>query len=531
MRPYKDEIIAPTAKTSPILCPMKPDFSYRLFLTLSAFSLLGISGGCGGGSSSNLPNPAPVTPDANAQSIARWQPIVSADASAVEAPPFAGTSVERDEIAQLLALQNARTPAQIAAFNKWNNRAATQWNILARDLVTQRGTVPPLAARIYAALSVAQYDATIAAARAGQNYRRATPTQTDARIVALAPVADGYPSRTAALCQASADVLKSFYPADDAEIESERAECKTSRLSGGVSFPSDLEAGAQIGGDIAAKTVARIATDGTDKAAQSQPKPIGPGVWPGENGLLPSFKLVRPWLTSDITQFRAVSPPAFGSPQFNADLAEVRQISDNRTPQQSQIAEFWADAAQTFTPPGHWNLFAQRIIASHNLTDAQATRVYALMNMAEQNAGIAAWDAKYTYWVIRPSQADPNITTPVGLPNFPSYVSGHSTFSGAASRVLGALFPDQKAVVDALAEEASVSRIYGGIHYRFDADNGITIGRRVADLSVARSQDDGYNGGVPSGRTLSVDELKRATDVELQRVAPGLKRRSMNGGD
>ena len=229
---------------------------------------------------------------------------------------------------------------------------------------------------------------------------------------------------------------------------------------------------------------------------------------------------MRPWLTSDITRFRAVPPPAFGSEAFKRDLAEVRQISDNRTPQQAEIANFWADAAQTFTPPGHWNLFAQRLIQSHNLTDAQAARVYALLNLAQQDAGIACWDAKYTYWVIRPSQADSQITTPVGLPNFPSYVSGHSTFSGAASGVLGALFPDEKPAVQQLAQEASVSRIYGGIHYRFDADNGIKVGRNIADLAIARSQSDGYNGGVPTGKTLSFDELKSALDDQLNRRAP-----------
>ncbi len=477
--------------------------------------------GCGGGGGSSLPAPAPATPDSQARDIARWKPVVAGEAAAVEAPPFSGA--EQNEIAQLLALQNARTAAQTATFNKWNGRAASQWNRIARDLVIANNTVPPRAARVYAALSIAQYDATIAAARAGQNFRRATPAQTSAQIKPLAEQSDGYPARTSALCRASADVLKSLYPDSATQIESAQTECAQSRLVGGVSFPSDVEAGAQIGDAIAAKVLARIATDRADRAERPQPKPTGPGVWPGENGLLPSWKLVRPWLTSDITQFRAAAPPAFGSPEFERDLSEVRQISDNRTPRQAEIAAFWADAAQTFTPPGHWNLFAQRIIQSHDLTDAQAARVYALLNLAQQDAGIACWDAKYTYWVIRPSQADPQITTPVGLPNFPSYVSGHSTFSGASAQVLGALFPDEKSAVDALAQEASVSRIYGGIHYRFDATNGIAVGRNVANLAVARSQGDGYSGGVPTGKTLSFDDLKSALDEQLNRRAPGAR--------
>ena len=478
--------------------------------------------GCGGGGSSNLPKPSPTSDNSPSSNIARWKPIVSAQASPVASPPFAGSGAEQSEIARLLALQSARTAPQTAIFNKWNNRAASQWNLIARDLVISNNTAPPPSARIYAALSVAQYDATIAAARA-QTIARATPAQTDSRIQPMATQNDGYPSRTAALCRASASVLKTLYPNNKTQIESAEAECAQSRLIGGVSFPSDLEAGAQIGDEIAAKVLARLATDGADKAAQTLPQPSGPQYWKGTGGLLPSWKFVKPWLTSDITQFRAEAPPAFDSPQFQTDLAEVRQISDNRTAQQGQIAEFWADAAQTFTPPGHWNLFAERIIASHKLSDAQAARVYALLNITQQDAGIACWDSKYTYWIIRPSQADPQITTPIGLPNFPSYTSGHSTFSGAASRILGALFPDEKSVVDALAQEASVSRIYGGIHYRFDATEGLKAGRAIADLAVARSQSDNYNGGVPTGRTLSFDELKRDTEVELNRRAPGAK--------
>ena len=494
---------------------MQPLDSRRHALLIPAFAFaLATLAGCGGGGGTNLPTPA--TPDTQASQIARWQPIVAGDVAGVENPPFSGAGAEQNEIAQLLALQTARTPAQIAIFNKWNNRAATQWNRIARGLVISNATTPPPSARVYAALSVAQLDATIAAARAQNKFKRATPAQTDARIQALAVAGDGYPSRSAAVCSASAGVLKALYSNNKAQIEAAQSECEQSRLVGGVSFPSDIEVGAQIGDQITAKVLARLAADGSDKAAQTLPQPTGPGYWKGTGGLLPRWKFVKPWLTGDITQFRAAAPPAFDSPEFKRDLAEVRQFSDNRTPQQLDIALFWADAAQTFTPPGHWNLFADRIIASHNMSDAQAARVYALLNIAQQDASIACWDAKYTYWVIRPSQADPQITTPPGLPNFPSYTSGHSTFSGAASGVLGALFPDEKPAVYQLAQEASISRVYGGIHYRFDADNGIATGRDIADLAIARAQNDGYSGGVPTGVTLSFDDLKNTLDDQLK---------------
>ena len=142
--------------------------------------------------------------------------------------------------------------------------------------------------------------------------------------------------------------------------------------------------------------------------------------------------------------------------------------------------------AGTATPPGHWNAIAADLAERYHLDEERATQMFAFLNMALMDSGIACWDAKYTYWLIRPSQADPLITTPVGLPNFPSYVSGHATFSGAAATLLGAVFPAARRDLQAMADEAAMSRLYGGIHYRFDNDRGLEVGRKIGSLAVAR---------------------------------------------
>ena len=98
---------------------------------------------------------------------------------------------------------------------------------------------------------------------------------------------------------------------------------------------------------------------------------------------------------------------------------------------------------------------------------------------------MACHDTKYTYWLIRPSQADPAIKTPIGLPNHPSYPSNHGCLSGAVAYVLADLFPDQAERLAAMADEAGESRLYAGIHYRFDKDVGLSIARQVADLALA----------------------------------------------
>ena len=97
----------------------------------------------------------------------------------------------------------------------------------------------------------------------------------------------------------------------------------------------------------------------------------------------------------------------------------------------------------------------------------------------------------YTYWEIRPCQEDPTITVPVGVPNFPSYSSGHSTFSGAAAQVLSYIFPSETNNVQGMANQASMSRVYAGIHYPFDCNEGLILGREIGQLAVQKAEADG----------------------------------------
>jgi membrane-associated phospholipid phosphatase len=113
--------------------------------------------------------------------------------------------------------------------------------------------------------------------------------------------------------------------------------------------------------------------------------------------------------------------------------------------------------------------------------------------MAIADAGVACWDAKYYYHYPRPIQTMPGFKTILGTPNFPAYTSGHAAFSGAAAEVLAHFFPSQASQFRTWAEEAAMSRIYGGIHYQFDADAGLDQGRKSAAYSVARAKQDGVD--------------------------------------
>lgn len=245
---------------------------------------------------------------------------------------------------------------------------------------------------------------------------------------------------------------------------------------------------------MAARVIARAQTDGAERTWTGI-VPTGPGLWfssqqPPAPPLLPGWRRVTPWLMSAPDQFRPAPPPAVDSPQLHTALAEVRQIAERRTPEHLRLAAFWADGVGTYTPPGHWNAIAAELIVQHRRSELEAARTLAFMNMAIMDAGISCWDAKYVYWFPRPSQVEAQITTPIGLPNFPSYTSGHAAFSGAAADVLGVFFPAYRDTLRAMAEEAAMSRVYGGIHYRFDSEAGLEAGRAIAHLAVQRAQAD-----------------------------------------
>ena len=156
-----------------------------------------------------------------------------------------------------------------------------------------------------------------------------------------------------------------------------------------------------------------------------------------------------------------------------------------------RIANFWQDGLGTYTPPGHWNRIANDYIIKYNFNPLRTARTYAYLNMAIMDGGISCWDAKYYYHYPRPIQTIEGYTTIAGTPNFPSYTSGHSVFSAAAAEVLTYVFPDEGQIFRNWALEAAESRVYGGIHWRFDAEVGTEQGINVAQYTIEVAENDG----------------------------------------
>ncbi|MEO7331143.1 MAG: phosphatase PAP2 family protein [Minicystis sp.] len=426
-------------------------------------------------------------------------------------PPVAAPGVASPaEIDELLAFQAKRTEVEAQEARAWQAGAVLRWNEIARGLVSKYNTSPVVASRVFALLSVVQHDALLAAIRAQRRNPRAAAASEDKRLAPLFPAAaaSAYPSEHAVIAAASAAVLGFVFASKEqiAQLEKQAAAHEESRLFAGVSRRSEIAAGDALGKAVAARVIAWAKTD---KAAQAGVNwqgaiPTGAGKWassehPPVVPLRARWGEVRPWLMSAPDQFRPPPPPDPDSPAFQKDLDELREISKTRTPEQLRIAKFWSDAPGSPTPPGHWNGVAAALLADRHVDELVAARVLAYLNMAVMDAGISCWEAKYHYWFFRPTQADPTISIPIGLPNFPSYTSGHSTFSGAAAEVLGHFFPADAKRLTEMATEASLSRMYGGIHYRFDGEEGLKEGRAIGRLAAEREAEtaNGYHLPVP----------------------------------
>ncbi|HEX9165500.1 MAG TPA: phosphatase PAP2 family protein [Gemmatimonadales bacterium] len=434
-----------------------------------------------------------------------WEPWVLSSGSEIPVaePTGIGSSAEVAEREEILALQEGLTDSLRQVIRDWDGPPALAWNDLLLDRVNfywfllpdVRLSTPVRAARAKALLNIAIHDAAIAVAYHRERFARRAPWRTDNAISRLA-ADDGlpsYPSEHAAAAGAAAVVMKYLFPDDTPGwYDGLAEEAAESRIVAGVSRRSDVDAGLALGRAVAQRVLAVARLDGSDEVWAGA-VPTGPSDWrptPPRRVQSPYDPLAgdwRTWVISGGGEFRPPAHPAFGSDAFLRDLNELRDLSTSRTPEQADIARYWA----TETPSTRWITFLDEEIRIRRWAGARTARAYAYLSVAMYDAFVACWDAKYTYWLLRPISADSTLVTVFSTPPFPSYPSGHSTISAAAADVMAELFPDRAAHYRALADEASVSRVYGGVHYRFDVLIGEELGRSVGASVVERMRNDG----------------------------------------
>ena len=463
-----------------------------------------------------------------------WKTFILASSAdvVVAAPKLVTDAAYLKEIDSLKTVViPALTSAQKTAIQYWGAGAVLRWNEIGRELAARYNQPPaanaagvypvpnaadpladprfpfanpPYTARALAYLSVAQYDALVSAWRYKYQYNRKAPYVVDASIKPLLPVTTipAYPSEDAVVAQASYVILLAMFPGEGPFLTEKLAEAKNVRLWAGMNVGSDVSAGASLGAAVATKVMARAKTDGMSAANNqtivpdliAHSKSLGfVTPWasqeiPARPPMLPNYGTVKTFNFDRATMesIRPAKPYLEGSAEFKKDLAELETINKNQTRNQAAIANYWADGPGSYTPPGHWHRYACSAGVEAKYSEVRMARMLAYVGTALMDAGIACWETKYFYYSPRPQQF--GLKTSVGLPNFPSYTSGHSTFSFAAATVLSSFFPEKTSLFNGYAQEASDSRVYGLIHFRVDCSMGGKHGKVIGDFAVKRAQ-------------------------------------------
>jgi len=380
------------------------------------------------------------------------------------------------------------------------------WDAVMMSAIRLDNSGPTLSTRNLAILHVAMYDAVFSIERTHQEC-----------VVRVVPSPGA--SAEAAAVAAGREVLTALYPSVQAQTDALFAGWQRAAPPGAAT-----EDGLRLGRSVAQVVLEARAGDGSTTEVPYIPDDE-PGSWRRtpptfRPPLTPHWRYVRPFAIAALEPFLPPRPPVLSSEAYATALEEVRAIGASnsaiRTPEQREIAIFWSDFSYTAMPPGHWQEIASTI-ARERGTDLPGTaRLMALLSVAQADAAIVCWEAKYRYNLWRPvtaiqradvdgnaaSAADPQWDSLLAAPPFPAYPSGHSTFSKAGAVVLAGFYQTDAirftassdaspgvrrsySSLSACADEVGLSRIYGGIHFAFDNDAGKASGEGVARFVLA----------------------------------------------
>lgn len=424
-----------------------------------------------------------------------WKTWVLASGEQLRLPPPPDRDATAAEIGQLKALVGQRDAAARDRIAYWDAGApGYRWNGILRDELVSHGVVTAsgTTSRHRSLVAIAIYDAIIVAWDSKYAHMRPRPSEVDRTLetVVANPRSPSYPSEHAAAAGAASAVLAYLFPDHADAFAAKAKEAAQSRLLAGVEFPSDSEAGLTLGRRVAELVIERAKHDGSE-VPWTGSVPSERGKWSlngyptGTMPVAPGFGTLKPWVLASGNQVRPGPPPAFDSQQEAADLAEVKGFA--RTFATNAAAFYWQSVR------AEWSLLAEQKTFEYRLADnpPRAARVDALLNVAAFDAMVACWDAKFTYWAIRPFQLDPDVKPLFQTPAHPSYPAAHGAYSGSQAAILAELFPTEADALTARADEAGMSRIWAGIHFRTDVVAGLALGREVARLVIERARTDG----------------------------------------
>ncbi|MFN4130755.1 MAG: vanadium-dependent haloperoxidase [Paracoccaceae bacterium] len=397
----------------------------------------------------------------------------------------------------------------------------TNWTKLTLQLVRHTATYsPPVAARAFGYLGVTGYEAVAACEPAMISLA--------GQLNGLAPLPAPSVGEhdTAAVLQAALSVAVAHFFANTGPSGQRALESMTRKLDVQVNAGLSTDVGtrsAALGQAIAAHIIGWADADGGAVVEnmgfpQSYSPSDDPSAWvptslvrQQQAPLLPDWGNVRPLAMPAGNACTLPPPPVYSedpASQFHTEAMEVYTVTKGLTEEQALIAQFWSDDPMlSSTPPGHWIFIANDLIARRRLPLAVGVDVMARLGIAMADAFIGCWHEKTTYNLLRPVTyinrvIDKDWTPLLTTPPFPEYPSGHSTVSAAAATALTAVLGEGFAYEDfthereglpgrpygsfwEAADEAGISRLYGGIHFRAAIMQGLTQGRCIGAYTVA----------------------------------------------
>jgi len=445
-------------------------------------------------------------------------------------------------VACVVALTSARPAAA-------QPNVATQWNNALLQAVRNTGFAPMWTARALACVHTSMYDAWAAydpvavGTRLGGSLRRPAGEHTQANkekaisYAAYRTLVDLFPSQQAVLF----DPLMAALGYDPSDISADTA---TPQGVGNVAAGAELafrhDDGANQLGNM---NGGAPYSDYTGYVPKNTSTTLNdPNYWqplPGQTFLAAQWGLVTPFALTSASQLRPGPPKPYGTGRYVTQAEEVIQFSANLNDRTKAIARYWADGPTTETPPGHWNLFAQFVSNRDGHTLDQDVKMFFALGNAMCDSSIAVWEAKVYYDYIRPVPAirflfagqpiqawggpglgtqtimGQNFQSYIGTPPFSEYVSGHSTFSAAGAEILkkasgrevfgacatiaagslgeGGTVPAADVQLcwptfKAAADEAGISRRYGGIHFKDGDLQARQLGTQIGKLVWDKAQ-------------------------------------------
>lgn len=396
----------------------------------------------------------------------KWTPffLQEGDVFSIDAP----SSNERREIKDLLAIQNKIDNNRLSEILRWSAGAPDfHWQKLMSGHWMKDTSYRGMIASVV--LSVAMHDAMVIAFRQKAKYKRQRPYELDKRIKVFVPrpESSSYPCEYAVAAGVAVSIFSEFFPAMKDSTEKIAQKIMGARVASGVVFPGDMKASFELGKQIAVKEINHV-SDFPAKQKWDGVVPKGPQFWRGRRPMFPMAGQNKTIVLDSSNQFRPAPPP-----DFTAEMEELKKEKPNFLTVSN--AFYWANVE-------YWSEELTRKIFEYNyhLKPLESTWMAAVATIATYDGFVACWDAKYTYWGIRPGQLDTTYRPPLLVtPPFPGYPSGHAVVSGVMCEVLSLFFPQHKRTYERKAKEGAKSRFDAGIHFRSDNEVGLEMGKKI----------------------------------------------------